>query len=195
VIVLIEQILVVPVNHLKDIVNKEPGLHNYDETELEDIIKKRGEFRPRNEMETNPDFKQIIPYVAMYDKDGKILTLIRTTAQSEKRLHNKVSLGIGGHINDEDAIDPLEAYKTGTKREINEEVDVELLNNLEFLGVIYDGTTDVGSVHLGMAFKVMVDFKDINEKDKFEHSWKNVEELKNMTENMEGWSVHILEKL
>ena len=133
--------------------------------------------------------------MAMYNKDDEILTLIRTKSQSEKRLHNKVSLGIGGHINIEDSKDPLDAYKRGMEREINEEVDVDLLNKPQFLGVIYDGTTDVGSVHLGMAFKVLINFRDINEKEKFEYSWKTSKELQEMTERMEGWSVHILEKL
>lgn len=194
-IVLTEQILVVETKYLHDLIEKSPGLHDYPEDQMEQIITSHGFFKPRDEMETNPDFKQIIPYIAMYNTKGDILTLVRTSSQSEKRLHNKISLGVGGHVNNEDATDPLEAYKEGMKREIEEEVDVTLLNKPQFLGVIYDGSTEVGSVHIGMAFKVMIDFKGINEKDKFEHSWKTTDELKSLTENMEGWSVHILEKL
>jgi predicted NUDIX family phosphoesterase len=192
---LTEQILVVPANQLTELIEENPGLHDFEEERLEKIIQIHGEFKPRDEMEHNPEFKQIIPYMAMYNKDDEILTLIRTKSQSEKRLHNKVSLGIGGHINIEDSKDPLDAYKRGMEREINEEVDVDLLNKPQFLGVIYDGTTDVGSVHLGMAFKVLINFRDINEKEKFEYSWKTSKELQEMTESMEGWSVHILERL
>lgn len=192
---LTEKILVVPGDYLREITDGKPGLHDFDEKRIETIIDRYGEFRLRDEMEHNPAYKQIIPYIAMYNTQGDILTLVRTKSQSERRLHNMVSLGVGGHVNDQDSDKPLEAYKKGMQREIDEEVDVTLLNKTEFLGVIYDETTDVGSVHLGMAFKVMIDFNGINEKDKFEHSWKTPEELKEITESMEGWSVHILEKL
>ena len=58
-------------------------------------------FRPRSEVEQDESVKQIIPYVCIRCGDSYVL-LQRTNKQSEARLHNKFSLGIGGHINDQE---------------------------------------------------------------------------------------------
>src|SRR6056297_1870984 len=110
-------------------------------------------------------------------------------------LHNKISLGVGGHINNKDSEEPLEAFKIGMQREIEEEVAVRLKETPVFLGVIYDDTTNVGQVHLGMAYKVEIEFHGINEKDKFEYSWKKANELTKDIDAMENWSKFILHRL
>ena len=47
--------------------------------------------------EKDASYKQLIPYVTVICW-GHILALERTAAQSEARLHGKLSLGVGGHI-------------------------------------------------------------------------------------------------
>lgn len=190
-----EDILVVEANALKAFINGKPGLKDANEKMLFGIIEKNGLFKDRDTVEVDPYYKQIIPYIAMINDKNEILTLKRLTTQSEKRLHNKISLGVGGHVNNEDSETPLEAFKKGMQREIDEEVKVKLMETPEFLGVIYDNTTSVGQVHLGMAYKVKIDFFGINEKDKFEYSWKTPDELANEIEAMENWSKFILNKL
>lgn len=190
-----EDILVVEANTLKEFINGKPGLKDANEKMLFGIIEKNGLFKDRDTVEVDPYYKQIIPYIAMVNDKNEILTLKRLTTQSEKRLHNKISLGVGGHVNNEDSETPLEAFKKGMQREIDEEVKVKLMETPEFLGVIYDNTTSVGQVHLGMAYKVKIDFFGINEKDKFEYSWKTPDELANEIEAMENWSKFILNKL
>ncbi len=190
-----EDILVVEANTLKEFINGKPGLKDANEKMLFGIIEKNGLFKDRDTVEVDPYYKQIIPYIAMINDKNEILTLKRLTTQSEKRLHNKISLGVGGHVNNEDSETPLEAFKKGMQREIDEEVKVKLMETPEFLGVIYDNTTSVGQVHLGMAYKVKIDFFGINEKDKFEYSWKTPDELANEIEAMENWSKFILNKL
>jgi predicted NUDIX family phosphoesterase len=59
-------------------------------------------YRPRNEVEQDPGFKQLIPYVIFCHRDGQgrrtVFQYTRGTGQGEGRLHRKRSVGIGGHI-------------------------------------------------------------------------------------------------
>lgn len=190
-----EYILVIKADYLKDFIGDNPGLKKVDEAKLFKIIMEKGGFKERVQVENDPDYKQIIPYVAMLNDNNEILTLKRLETQSEKRLHNKLSLGVGGHVNTDDSNTPLEAFKKGMQREIEEEVKVDFKEPPQFIGVIYDNTTSVGQVHLGMAYKVKIDFFGINEKDKFEYVWKSSEELKSHLEAMENWSKFILNEL
>src|SRR5271155_5223482 len=83
-----------------------PNVNNYLRTILDP---KNNSFLPRSKAETNPDFKQIIPYVVV--TDGKsILHYVRGKKAGEKRLVAKGSIGIGGHINDVDYKEPLLAF-------------------------------------------------------------------------------------
>lgn len=190
-----EDILVLESVNLEEFINGNPGLKEADEKMLFRIIEKKGLFKERDKVEQDPNYKQIIPYVAMVNEKEEILTLKRLSTQSEKRLHNKISLGVGGHVNNEDSKTPLEAFKKGMQREIDEEVAVQVKETPEFLGVIYDHTTSVGQVHLGMAYKAKIEFFGINEKDKFEYCWKKADALINEIEAMENWSRFILNKL
>jgi len=59
-------------------------------------------FRPRPEMEHDPSFKQLIPYVVFQHCDAagspSVFQYTRGSGQGEGRLHRKRSVGIGGHI-------------------------------------------------------------------------------------------------
>ncbi len=190
-----EDILVIEFNQIKEQLTGNKGLKKIDKDSMFRIIEKNGIFKDRDKVENDPKYKQIIPYIAMYNDMNEILTLRRLKTQSEKRLHNKLSLGVGGHVNLDDSQSPLEAFKNGMQREIAEEVKVDLVEEPEFLGIIYDDSTDVGKVHLGMAYKVKINFHGINEVDKFEYSWNSAEELKDYVEEMENWSAFILNEL
>lgn len=64
-----------------------------------DIISKHYAFLPRVEMETDPTYKQIIPYL-VFNFEDKYFLMQRKSDCTEKRLANKMSLGIGGHVNE-----------------------------------------------------------------------------------------------
>jgi len=190
-----EEILVVEAGTIKELLAGKPGLKKIEKERIFKLIEKNGQFKEREEVEHDASFKQIIPYIAMYNDADEILTLRRLKTQSEKRLHNKLSIGVGGHVNLDDSNIPLEAFKQGMRREIAEEVTVDLIENPEFMGIIYDGSTDVGQVHLGMAYKVRIVFHGINEADKFEYFWNSPEELKAHVDDMETWSAFLLKEL
>src|SRR6186713_1972661 len=84
-------------------------------------------FTPRPPAETNPELKQIIPYVLLCH-EGKVLHYVRGKKAGEQRLVAKGSVGIGGHMNDGDehlfALD-RDAYNAAVEREVNEELQVK----------------------------------------------------------------------
>jgi predicted NUDIX family phosphoesterase len=116
-------------------------------------------FRPRPEMEQDPRFKQLIPYVIFRycDEAGEtfLFQYTRGQGQGERRLHALRSIGIGGHISQVDALgdDP---YHCGVQRELEEEVVIETAFRQRLVGLINDDQTDVGRVHLGVVHLVDV---------------------------------------
>ena len=108
-------------------------------------------YRPRSEVEDDPSWKQIIPYVVLR-AGGAVFCYTRGKSQGEARLHRLRSLGVGGHVDEADAEgrSGREAYDTAMRRELAEEVDVRSRGVMTLAGLINDDSTPVGSVHLGV---------------------------------------------
>jgi len=143
----VEMVLVVPTSKVIELLGSKTGIVEVEEQKIQQLIQKEGLFIPRNQAEQDESFQQIIPYVVMKN-NGQILLLLRTSKQGEKRLHDKYSLGVGGHINNLDDQKPWNAFLKGMKREITEEVDVEI-HSIDYIGIINDTSTPVSRVHLG----------------------------------------------
>jgi predicted NUDIX family phosphoesterase len=113
-------------------------------------------FRPRNEVEEDPSFKQLIPYVILRHRGAGtadcVFQYTRGAGQGEGRLHRKRSVGIGGHISlvDAGADASRNPYLEGMRRELEEEVIVESPYTAQCVGLINDDHTPVGQVHLGV---------------------------------------------
>ena len=113
-------------------------------------------FRPRNQVEKDPSFKQLIPYVIFRHTgaDGRptVFQYTRGSGQGEGRLHLKRSVGIGGHISAIDAGDHAAGnpFQEGMRRELEEEVAIDTPYTGRCVGLINDDETEVGSVHLGL---------------------------------------------
>jgi predicted NUDIX family phosphoesterase len=97
-------------------------------------------------MEIDPTYKQIIPYMIFEYADSYFLMERKATA-SEQRLKSKLSLGIGGHIRQEDIAGGT--IFDWAKREFHEEVSYNGALEIEPLGVLNDDSDAVGQVHLG----------------------------------------------
>ena len=109
-------------------------------------------FLPREEVEENQNYKQIISY-AIFRKGEKYLCYTRNKSGGESRLHAKMSLGIGGHINPEDIGNlevEKEVYEAAVKREIKEEISIQGDYKGEVIGLLNDDSTEVGKVHIGI---------------------------------------------
>jgi predicted NUDIX family phosphoesterase len=163
------------------------------------LDKKNNSFQPRAQAETNPNFKQIIPYVVV--TDGKsILHYVRGKKAGEQRLVAKGSIGIGGHINDEDHTlfaFGLQAFQDAVKREVCEELTVQGTFDAKPVGLINDDSTEVGRVHFGVVhvlFRTPEKVKK-NEQVITQVEFIAIEELKKRREQMESWSQLCLDNL
>jgi predicted NUDIX family phosphoesterase len=156
-----------------------------------EYILPNGSFRSRALVEEDPSFKQIIPYVVIRHADRFLLTR-RTNRQTESRLHGKYSIGIGGHINDEEKFTgDQNVIEAGLERELDEEIHLlGRRQSLNLVGIISDDSTPVGQVHLGLVFLLETDSADftVNEADLMTAEWATVESLEKCFEKMESWS-------
>ena len=166
-------------------------------------IVQNGLFLRRSELEEDPSFKQIIPYAIISNKEPErsgvrqsqsFYLFKRTSKQTEKRLHNKFSLGVGGHMNPNDSMESKEQYLIDElKRELFEEVKLLngcLIEDIEYIGFINDDTISVGSVHIGLLYNIHVSNKEvyINETDKMTADWIDKSNLAEFYEGMETWT-------
>jgi len=171
---------------------KEQGLI-YGKSDSLKIIVQEGLFRKRSELEEDPSYKQIIPYAVISNNDSFYL-FRRSSGQTEKRLQNLYSLGVGGHMNPGNSPDHEEHYlNEELKRELFEEVRLIndcVIEDIEFIGFINDDTIPVGRVHIGLLYNIHVSNKEvyINETDKMTAAWIEKSGLPEFYEGMETWT-------
>jgi predicted NUDIX family phosphoesterase len=163
------------------------------------LEQKNNSFLSRAKAETDPSFKQIIPYVII--TDGKsILHYVRGKKAGEQRLVAKGSIGIGGHINDEDhslfAVG-MQAFQDSVKREVCEELSIQVEFNARPVGLINDDSTEVGQVHVGIVHVLFCQPDQVkkNEQVITQVEFVPIEELKAKREQMETWSQLCLDNL
>ena len=113
-----ESILVVRREYIARYLTEDFGLITENVDEIERIIEERHEFRPRPEMEVDPTYKQVIPYV-LVTRGDEVFVMRRLKKGGETRLHGQLSLGVGGHINPVDDTAGHGALMAGLRREAN----------------------------------------------------------------------------
>ncbi len=109
-------------------------------------------FMDRAEAEEDPSFKQLIPY-CVFRHGEKILHYTRGKSGGESRLHAKISVGVGGHINPVDADSGRpgpEVYHAAVARELEEELELPGGHSQRIIGLLNDDSNPVGRVHLGI---------------------------------------------
>ncbi len=160
---------------------------------------KNNGFRLRAEAETDPGFKQIIPYVVITDGE-RVLHYVRGKKAGEQRLVAKGSIGIGGHINDEDhslfAVG-MGAFRAAVEREVREELNVEGAFDAKPVGLINDDTTEVGQVHFGIVHVLRRRPEQVKKREQViaQQEWLTPPELRERRERMETWSQFCLDNL
>ena len=154
-------------------------------------------YRNRSEAEQDKRFKQLIPYVLIICH-GKVLRYRRGRGGQETRLHGLYSIGIGGHISEEDhgLFSSGGGYQEGMRREIMEEVAVEEVKEAA-VGVINDDSTDVGQVHFGVVHIMHVANENIAGRriGILGPEFIPIPEAMNDPAGYESWSRFCLEKL
>ena len=154
------------------------------------------EYRPRGEMEQDPSFKQLIPYVLFRwtDDEGavQLFEYQRGGGMGESRLHAKHSVGVGGHISslDSGAGHAEHVYREGMLRELDEEVAVDTPYDETVVGLINDDRTEVGQVHLGVVHLCDVRQPAVRprEADILEAGFRPVADILGRLDEFESWS-------
>ena len=166
--------------------------------EFFELICARGFFVERDYAEQTASLKQIIVYSVMHHGD-MIFAMRRLDKCGESRLHNRTSIGVGGHINPEDAVERDDLIHVAMAREIDEEVRCGDSTS-RFIGIINDDRTPVGAVHLGVVFSTRLHMKmiEMKEKDLMEGELVSIDDLKSEKwcpkEKLETWSSILLNR-
>ncbi len=143
-----------------------------------------GRYEPRPEMERDPAFKQIIPYLVL--RDGQQYFLMqRTAAGGDERLHGRYSIGVGGHLNPGDG-----GLLGGLRREWDEELRADFVPEFRLVALLNDDTTPVGAVHLGAVYEADVAGRTvaIRETDKLTGGFASPGEVAAVADRLETWS-------
>ncbi len=155
--------------------------------------------RPRRELESDPSWKQPIPYaVALYRPEGipagdvQLFWMDRLAGGSDKRLHGRASFGVGGHISPSDG-----GIRAALAREWAEEVATPTLPHFTPLGLLNDDGDDVGRVHLGVVFIATLTSPliHIRETHKLAGSLVPVGEALRRRDELEGWSARLIDTI
>lgn len=191
-----EQILVVDREYL--FMNEElifQGLLTDDE-QIETIMENFKAFKEvrRGDAETNEDWKQPIPY-CMLRRGNEVFLYKRLNTGGEERLHDALSIGVGGHMNYEGSTWDFN-FIENMHRELEEELDISSQTfQPEVIGLINDDhdPTGVGKVHIGILVLIDLDADAsvcVRETDKLEGSWIRIRDLRKtpLFDSLESWS-------
>lgn len=156
----------------------------------------------RGDAEVSERFKQLIPYAVIRQGD-RYFMYKRLEGGGEEKLHGKLSLGVGGHVNynGNTEKDVYNIIATNLSREIEEELivsDTDMKTNI--VGFINDDLNEVGRVHIGVLCIVDValgETVEVRETDALEGFWVTLNELKqgDVYGRLEDWSKIVVQTL
>ena len=154
-------------------------------------VERHGRFEPRAAMEVDPAFKQLIPYLVLRDGDDYFL-MRRTRAGGDARLHDRWSIGVGGHINPGDG-----GLEGGLRREWVEELVTDFEPEFRLIGLLNDDTTEVGAVHLGAVYVADAAGRPvaIREVDKLTGGFAPADDVAAVGHDLETWSRLVFDAL
>jgi len=162
------------------------GLRPVDFDSYLKLIQTQKEFHSRAAMETDPTYKQIIPYL-IFEHAGNYFLMQRAKKASETRLQSKFTLGIGGHIRQEDM--QTNSLFDWALREFHEEVSYSGELEIEPLGILNDDSNEVGKVHIGFVFLLHGSSADISIKSELASGeMYSLAQCEGFYDRMETWS-------
>jgi predicted NUDIX family phosphoesterase len=178
-----EQVMVVPRAALPEL----DGWHGIRAAGLDRVlavVAAEAQPHPRSLAELDPTRKQVIPYLILRDGPRYFL-MQRTKAGGDARLHDRWSIGIGGHLAAEDG-----DVDGGLRREWAEELVSATVPAWRAVGVLNDDTTEVGAVHLGIVYVADIEggTVGVRETDKLRGSFATVDEVRAVYDRLETWS-------
>jgi predicted NUDIX family phosphoesterase len=186
----IERVLVVP----RDVVPDRAGWYGLRTIDIEAflaLVEAYGRYEPRAKMEVDPSFKQIIPYLVLRDRERYFL-MRRTRAGADARLHDRWSIGVGGHVDPGDL-----GLAGGLRREWHEELVADFEPTFSPYALLNDDTTEVGAVHLGVVVLAEADGRPVSvrETEKLSGAFATAEEVAAGADHLETWSRIVFDAL
>lgn len=154
------------------------------------LIRENGEWKPRNELEEDSSYKQVIAQVILKYKDKYFLH--RQVNRTEGRLNSLCPLPLGGHIEEFDSKTGEDLLNNGLERELHEEVQLNAkIIGKEFLGLIYlEDDNPVNWMHVGLVSVFEVDGDDVHthEEGLEDIGFVSLDYLKTNKERLTYWS-------
>lgn len=169
----------------------------------------KGDFRPRDQVESDSDRVQALPVVVVRNKTGDVLRLRRREKAQDNPLHEKIVIWAGGHVRKEDQANG-ESMLCCALRELQEELRLCLEpTELKLIGAVYCDVSKRTSKHVAVVYEwrahtddvaVVLSTAEFFERQGTSLSGKFVP-LKSLVEDVETgkiiepWSVEIIRKL
>jgi predicted NUDIX family phosphoesterase len=167
------------------------GVRALPHTPLLEAISAHGTYRRRGNAEDDPSWKQVIPYLALRD-GGDIFLMRRTRAGGDVRLHDRYSIGVGGHVNPQDG-----GVLGGLGREWAEEMAANFEPDFQPVGLLNDDDNAVGAVHLGLVFSADAKGRpvEVRETEKLEGNFVPLADVGDVVDLLETWSALLFDFL
>ena len=175
---------------------------------LNDMWETGGSVQRRGDMEKDMSYLQPIPYTVI-KQGNKYFTYTRLEGGGESRLHGKSSIGIGGHANNTEYAWSFEhLLAVNNSRELEEEVFIrdengeeidfhyELTKESVITGLMYNQTTEVDSLHLGVLNIISIPETwtvEPKETDTLEGKFLTKQEIQEL--DLENWTASALSVL
>lgn len=165
-----EKVLVVPA----EIIFKEgrwQGLKKDNLDQYLELMKNHYQFKRRGDVENDPSWQQIIPYI-VFNHQSEYFIYKYLPQAGEQRLVDTYQIGVGGHINEVDEGEPFglaqgkDVLQEGMMREWSEEVNYSgKFLEKKFIGLLNDDSRSVEAVHVGLVYNFVGDSPDISIKE------------------------------
>jgi len=150
----------------------------------------------RGDAEEYIGWKQPIPY-AILKRGDEVFLYKRLSGGGEARLHDQLSIGVGGHMNAiEGVITWSELLMENMYRELSEEINITLYgtpSKIDIVGLINDDEGDAGLYHIGILFVIDLPRNaevTVRETDNLEGCWVRTKDLTKepLFSRLETWS-------
>lgn len=178
-----------------------------DEIKVRAIMKKFRDYIEvrRGDAETDSQWKQPIPY-AVVRRGEEVFLYKRLRAGGEARLHDQLSIGIGGHMNRVNDVRNWDSnLMINFHRELGEELNITntkegtgIILEPKVIGLINDDAGDAGLYHIGIL--LVLDLPEhaevsVRETDQIEGYWVRAKDLTKtpLLEGLEAWSKMVAE--
>lgn len=158
-------------------------------------LEREAQWMPRTLAETDPAYKQLIPY-AVAVRGGDVFVMERLRGGAEARLHGRLSIGIGGHVDRVGEGETRGAVALARDREWDEEVEGSNPPRWTFVGTLNVDADEVGRVHLGVVYRATLPdgaTLQVRETHKLEGAFRSPAWCRDRRERLETWSRYALE--